>query len=284
MMHKAIPTAVALALAVTPAMAGTSTASSGKGQVPQMKSEPESPLFTGNVNLGYDTAYYFRGLWFSNNNLWGSVNASAALSDKLTLNLGALYTESLDTEVPQNLEYSELDLIGGLVFDAGFAKFGLTVTHYQFFDTFSGSVGGKTFGFDNVSDSTIENATDLALSMTIPVDKLNFTLTAVHDFKISAQYFEAGLDYTIALGDRVSLVPFAQIGYGVDYYTYEPVSGVDNGWTHVRAGLNAPIKVTDTLTLTPYIAANFALEARENLNTIESTDDLYGGVSLSLSF
>jgi hypothetical protein len=79
-------------------------------------------------------------------------------------------------------------------------------------------------------------------------------------------------------------VPAVQIGYGVDYYTYEPISGVDDGWTHIRTGISGPIKLTDSLTLTPYIAANFALEGRDQLNTVEDTNDIYGGVSLTLAF
>lgn len=28
------------------------------------------PLFTGTATAGFDSGYYFRGLWFSNNNFW----------------------------------------------------------------------------------------------------------------------------------------------------------------------------------------------------------------------
>lgn len=247
---------------------------------------PSAPWITGSASAGFDSSYYFRGLWFSNNNLWGSANATIPLTDKLTFGLGTLYTHSLDTDISGtgDLDYSELDLIASLNYDAGFAKFGLVATHYRFFDTFSGSVNGNTFGFPNVSDSTINNATDLGLTTTIPLGDANIYLGGWYDFKISGIYLEAGLDYTIKLTDKFSIIPSVQLGYGADYYTYQPVSGVSSGWTHVRTALNAPYKITDALIVTPYIAANFSLKARENLNTVEASDDVYGGISLSFSF
>src|SRR5688572_15267679 len=48
------------------------------------------------MDLGYETAYYFRGLWFSNNNLFSSLAVTAPVADKLTFTAGALYTSSLD--------------------------------------------------------------------------------------------------------------------------------------------------------------------------------------------
>jgi hypothetical protein len=282
---KSIKLITASLLLSSAALAGT--APSGKapvGKGPIAPAPEPAPFLTGAATIGYDSGYYFRGLWFSNNNLYGSVNLSAPIADKLTLSLTGLYTETLDTDVGSDLDYSELDVVGALTYDAGFAKFGLQYTHYEFFDTFSGSTNGKTFGFDNVPDSTIEDANELALITTIPVGSANLYFTYAYDFTIKASYLEAGADYTFKLNDMISLVPSVQVGYGVDYYTYEPITGEDSAWTHVRAGLAAPIKLAPNLTLTPYVAANFALEGRDQINTIEGKNALYGGVSLSYSF
>jgi hypothetical protein len=107
------------------------------------------------LETGYDSEYYFRGLWFSSNNVWTGATLSLPFSDKFAGSLGALYTSSVDTNIPGSFEYSELDLFAGLTYDAGFAKFGLIYTYYNFFDTFSGSVNGSTFGFPEAPDSTI---------------------------------------------------------------------------------------------------------------------------------
>jgi hypothetical protein len=282
---KSLQLITALSLLGSAAFAGTATSgNSGKG-VQKVAEEPSAGI-TGSVTVGYDSSYYFRGLWFSNNNVYSGVNLSIPVADKLTLGLGALYTDSVDTDITGvgDLEYSELDLVASLTYDAGFAKFGAVFTSYQFFDTFSGSVNGQTFGFDNVSDSTIQNATDFGLTVSVPVENANLNLGGWYDFKIDAFYFEAGVDYTLKLTEWLSLVPAAQIGYGIDYYTYEPVTGVDDGFTHVRVGLSAPIKAASNVTITPYIAANFSLEARELINTVEGENDVFGGVSVSVSF
>jgi hypothetical protein len=277
---KALLTLSTLALLATGALAGTPSP-----KAPVTPPPADDPFLTGSVSIGYDSGYYFRGLWFSNNNLWGGVNLSIPLADKLSLGIGGLYTHSLDTDIDgSTLDYSELDLIASINYDATWAKFGLVMTSYQFFDTFSGSINGQTFGFSNVYDSTISNAIDLGLTMAIPVGAANFYLGGWYDFKIDAVYLEAGVDYTLKITEKLSLVPAVQIGYGFDYYTYEPVSGVSDGFTHVLTRLSAPYKITDTITLTPYVACNFALEARENLNTVEDTNDVFGGVSLTIAF
>jgi hypothetical protein len=264
---KALQLVTALSLLSSAAIAGTPA----KNPVPVTPADSGLGI-SGSVNLGYDSEYYFRGLWFSSNNVWGSVNVSVPVAEKLTLNVGALYTSSASTDISGsgNLDYSELDLIAGLSY---------------FFDTFSGSIGGNTFGFAEAPDSTISGARDLGLTVAIPVGAANIYLGAYHDFKIDAQYFEAGLDYTLKITDKLSLIPSATIGLGQGYYSYPQLAGTEeNGFTAVRVGLAAPYKITDTVTLTPYIAGNFALETREALNTVRGKNDLFGGVSLSVSF
>jgi len=248
--------------------------------------EPEAAPLGFTLETGYETSYYFRGLWFSNNNVWTSLAFSMPIAEKLSFTTGALYTSTVDTDIGGgDFDYSELDLFAALNYDAGFAKFGLAFTNYNFFDTFSGSVDGNTFGFPLSDDSTLSRASDIAVSVTVPIGSLNLYGTYVYDFRIAGIYAELGADYTIAVNDWLSIVPSAQIGYNVnDYYSYTEVTGVSSGWNHVRAMITAPIKLTKTASLVPYIAMNFALEAREQLNVIEDKNALYGGVKVSLAF
>jgi hypothetical protein len=240
------------------------------------------------LDAGYETAYYFRGLWFSNNNVYTGLNWSTSLSDKVSVNIGGLYTVSLDTVVPGGaglLEYSEIDLFSGITYDAGFAAFTLAYTQYFFMDTFSGSLNGAGFGFPAAPDSNVTGASDLSLTVSVPVfDAGKIYGTYAYDFKINANYFEAGGDYTFAITPWMSLVPSAAIGYGMDYYSYAEVTGISDGFTHARAMLSAPIQLTPSAAFIPYVGANFALEAREQLNTIEGANDLYGGAKDSVSF
>jgi hypothetical protein len=260
-------------------------AGSGKATVPPV-TPPEDPLFTGSLSVGYDTEYYFRGLWFSSNNVWGGLNLSIPLADKLSLGLGGLYTYSADTDISGtgNLDYSELDLIASLNYDAGFARFGLVFTNYSFFDTFSGSTSSGTFGFPEAPDSTLKDARDLGLTMAVPLGNATIYLGGYWDFRIEAPYFEVGADYTIKITESFSLVPSANIGYGNNYYSYPEIGNDKSGFTAVRVGLAAPYKLTNSFTITPYIAGNLALDTREGLNTVRGANDLFGGVAMSYAF
>ena len=242
------------------------------------------------LDAGYETAYYFRGLWFSNNNVYTGLTYSTDLTDKLSFNVGALYTTSLGTDVDlpgapgQELEYSEIDLFTGLTYDAGFAAFTLGYTHYFFLDTFSGSVNGETFGFPSDPDSTITSANEVSLTATVPLGDASLYAMYAYDIKIAGHYAEAGASYTFAVTPWMSLVPSAAIGYGNDYYTYNNLTGVSEGFTHTRVMLTAPIQLTPSAAFIPYLGANFALEAREQLNLVETPNDLYGGAKFSVSF
>lgn len=269
------------------AMAAANVQAGGGNTItPPPTPEPPALPFTGTLSAGYDSELYFRGLWFASNMANTSLNLSIPLADKLSLGLGAFYTSSVDTNVSGsgNLEYSELDLIASLNYDAGFARFGLVFTNYSFFDTFSGSINGDTFGFADASDSTLEDARDLGLTTAVPIGNATLYASAFWDFRISAPYFEAGLDYNFKITDKFSLIPSATIGYGSNYYSYPEIGNDKDGFTAVRVGLAAPLKITNTLTFTPYIAANLSLDTRENLNTVRGENDLFGGASLSVSF
>lgn len=242
------------------------------------------PWITGSASAGFDSSYYFRGLWFSNNNFWGGVNLSAPLADKLTLGLGALYTETVDTNISGgggDLDYSEMDLVASLSYEHDFATFGLVVTNYHFFETFSGEIDGASNG-GGIYDAEVKNALDVGLTMVKGFGDFNLYLGSWFDTKIDGWYFEAGVDYTYEVNDKLSLVPVVQMGYAIDYYTNN--GSDEEGLTHIRTALTAPYKATDSVTVTPYIACNFGLETRKDLNVNETRDDVYGGVSVTYAF
>ena len=87
-------------------------------------------------------------------------------------------------------------------------------------------------------------------------------------------YFETGLNTTIKINDTLSLVPEARITYGESYY------GV-SGFNNVLLKLGAPIALTKTATLTPYIAGSIAIDSLKSLG-VDSY--LIGGISLTVTF
>jgi hypothetical protein len=244
------------------------------------------------VEVGYDSAYYFRGLWFSNNNVWEGLTLSLPVNEQLSFSLGTVYTSSTITNIPGGrLKYSELDLIAGVSYDAGFAKFGLIYTYYNFFDTFSGSetADGTTFGDVRDQDSTIKSAQDLGVTVSKSFGPVNTSVGFWYDFKIGGKYLEASADCPVELTSWLSVVPAVSTGYGFDYYSYAQIpGGHSSGFTTVRPSLSFPVKVTDSAVFTPYMAMNFSGGARYNQatasNVIEGRNDFYFGGKMSVSF
>ena len=276
------------------AFAGTSAPSGkgGKAVVPPV--EEDGALFDtvgATLEVGYDTRYYFRGLWFADNTTWAGLSLSVPLTEKLSLGFGTLYTSTVDTLVntpagEETLDYSELDLSASLTYDAGFAKFGLVYTHYEFFDSFSGANGLVP---NAGGELNVHGVNEVGATVATSVGPVNLYGGFYYDFTIGASYAQVGADAPIEVTSWMSLVPAVKMGYGfTNYYTAIRANGALNGpshqsgLTHVIPSLSAPIKLTKTATLTPYIAYNMSLTTRHFNNTTDS--EFFGGVKLGVSF
>lgn len=279
-------------LALATAATLTSDAFAGTPAKPAAPKESGALLekLNATVEVGYDSAYYFRGLWFSNNNVWEGLTLSLPVNDQLSFSLGAIYTSSTQTNIPTGrLKYSELDLIAGVSYDAGFAKFGLVYTYYNFFDTFSGSQtsNGQTFGTTG-PDSALKSAQDLGITISRSFGPVNTSFGYWYDFRIGAHYLESSADCPIEVSSWLSVVPSVSVGYGSDYYSFADAGGAQSGFTAVRPALSFPIKVTESATFTPYAAMNLSGAARYSTvtgaNTIEDRNDFYFGGKMSVSF
>lgn len=272
------------------AFAGTAPAPA-KGVVPPV--EPESGALFDTVGatleVGYDTRYYFRGLWFADNTTWAGLSLSIPLTEQLSLGFGALYTSTVETSSPNTVtagvdgagdfDYSELDLSTSLTYDAGFAKFGLVYTHYEFFDGFSGTNFGIPNGAGELNVSGVE---EVGVTVAAAAGPVNVYAGFFYDLTIGASYAEVGLDAPIEVTPWLSIVPAVKAGYGFsNYYTIVGQSQ-QSGLTHVIPSLSAPIKLTKSATLTPYIAYNISLDTRHFNNTEDN--EIFGGVKLSVSF
>lgn len=305
--------AVLAACAALNASAGTAPA---KGPVPPVEPEPASLFDTvgATLDVGFDSRYYFRGLWFSDNIAWSALNLSVPIiggssedAGSLTWNLGAVYISNTQTPFgnPTNnsFDYSELDLITSLSYDAGFAKFGLQYQYYYYPDTYAGSfapTGGAYLpNAANDPEFGISGAGEVGFTVAIPIKALNLYFGAYYDFQIGGSYYQAAADYTIGITDWLSLVPAFQVGYGVDYYTGNGSASsggnlVNNvgqskdtyptsGFTHTLATLSAPIKLTKIATFTPYVAWNHSLDLRTGLNAT-THNEVFWGAKLSVAF
>lgn len=236
----------AAALAATPVMAGT--------PVEPVMPPPAAPGITTEVSVGYDTKYIFRGFDLGDNLVWGGVDVGVPLTDALSLNVGTWYGSLADDA------YDELNVLGGLSYDAGNFELGLGLIWYYF----PQGVLGNDLGYDD--------SLELGASIGMTLGVVDFGLGYYYDFELDGSYIELGAETVIELSDRVGLVPAAMVSYADSY------SGI-NGWNSVGVSLSLPIALTDNAVLKPYIAGTWGIDSGDY-----QPDEVYGGVSLAVTF
>lgn len=246
----------------------------------QTAAAPAASPVSYDLTAGYDSEYYYRGLWFSNQNAWYNIGASKKLSDKTTVSALAYYTSSND----RRSLYQELDLGASVAYDAGFATVTAGYTYFFFFNGYLGGGAGQTF------------AQELYLSAAKTVGPVNLTATYAYDLYVDAGYAELAADKSFTLNDSTSLVLKAAAGYSVGgYYTSFGANGLNNGsestWTHILLSASLPIALSKTATLTPYVSYNLSGGGRQESNAGSEAlglgakeDQLFFGFSLKAVF
>lgn len=298
---------VLAACAALNASAGTSAPA--KNPVPvEEKSGALFESIGATFDAGYDSRYYFRGLWFADNIMWAALNISVPITDKLTWGIGGAYINTAGTPFPnfaaggvyskQGFQYSEVDAITNLAYDAGWAKFGMQYQYYFYPDNYGGSFNGTPNAL-NDPEFALKGAGELGWTVAVPIKGFNIYAGYYYDFRINGQYISLGADYTFKVTDWLSIVPSVNTGYGIDYYTGNgsgsiPGGGVagnngqsmqnaaTSGFTHVLYTLAVPVKLTKSVTWTSYVAMNHGEKLRTQLNTTQN--EIYWGTKLSFAF
>lgn len=284
-----VKSAAALAVSTSMSFAGVS----GKAPVPPPPPEEPAALFDtigATLTVGYDTRNYYRGLWFNDDSVWVDLSVDVPLTEQLTFNFGTFYLDNVSS-APGNFapfapfEYSELDLYAGLSYDLGFGTFGIGFTQYFFFNGFSGTAGATNLGGPPFNEMGIQSATELGLTFGTSFFGFDWDIGYFYDFRIGGSYYETNLSYEVPVTPWLSLVPAFQAGYGNDYYAGSTINfgAPSSGFTHFTFSLSAPIALTPTTSLTPYIAWISTDRARNYLNA-SANNEVFGGVSLSVSF
>ena len=231
-------------LAAAPVKAGTPVEAPAPAPSPEIGAE---------VSVGYDTHYIFRGFNYGENLVSGGVDVDVPLSDGLSLNLGTWYGSLADDD------YDALNLLAGLSYDLGNFELGFGAIWYYYPQGFDGGGSG------------IDDALELGASIGTKVAGIDVGLGYYYDLEEDGSYIELGAAKTIELSDTVALVAGTSISYADDYY------GI-SGFNAVGARLSLPIALTDTATLKPYVAGTWGIDGSGQ------PDEVYGGVSLSVSF
>ncbi len=256
-------------------------------------------------DAGYDSRYYFRGLWFADNIMWTALNISVPITDKLTFGIGGAYINTAGTPYPgaggpgtksaSGFQYSEVDAITNLNYNAGWAKFGMQYQYYFYPDNYGGSMNGLPNAGSN-NEFALKGAGELGWTVAVPIKAFNIYAGYYYDFRVNGQYISLGADYTFAVNDWLSIVPSFATGYGIDYYTGNGSQGTGlvgnagqnlqntpkTGFTHQLYTLAVPIKLTKAVTLTTYVAMNHSDKLRAALNTTQN--EVYWGTKLSFAF
>jgi hypothetical protein len=270
-MNKIITTLLSSAALAASAFAGTT--SSGKGGAAPVAPAPANDDIGGTLTVGYDTDFYFRGIALGEDWVTAGLNYGIGFTDTLSLNVGAIYGNDFG-----QFDFDRTVLSAGLTQDFGVVDLTAGYRYYSF-------DGADTFFFDDTSE--------VFLNLNAALGPVNVGLASNYDITDESWYFELGVNSEIKLTDRISLVPGANIGYGVDYnyqtgtlinfinQLFGADGAIADGFTAVTLSLAAPIKLTSRATLTPYIAGRLPVDALDDLG---EDNEVYGGVSLSLKF
>ena len=200
------------------------------------------------VTLGYDTDYVFRGANLADDLLTTTLNLNTiSLGDGIDLDLGAWYATTYEAG------YTELNLFGGVSVDLGDASLSAGLTYYDI-------PGG-----DTIVEPYVGIGTALA--------GLDVSLGYAYDADDDSAYIALGAGKSLELSDDITIDVSASLNYADDYY------GTD-GFNNIDLRLGLPIAVGDA-TLTPYVAGSIAIDGGEDAGL---DDEVYGGVSLSVSF
>jgi hypothetical protein len=307
------------ASADTPASQGPATKNPATKNPAPAVAEPGA-LFDSigaTFDAGYDSRYYFRGLWFADNIMWSAFNLAIPIiggsgedgAGALTWGIGGAYINTAGTPYGSNngttnggpktaggYQYSEVDAITSLNYNAGWAKFGMQYQYYFYPDNYGGqynNVANASGGGFNDPEYALKGAGELGWTVAVPIKAFNFYAGYYYDFRIAGQYIQLGADYTFAINDWLSIVPSFQTGYGIDYYTGvgSPVlTSTRNGgpitqrsgFTHWLYTVAVPVKLTKSVTWTTYVALNQSGALRRNVNT--QTNEFYWGTKLSFAF
>jgi len=163
--------------------------------------------FTGEVSLGYETNYIFRGVNLGEDAPWASAGLNFPINDKVSVDVGTWYLNS--TNNPK--DFDELDTYAFL----NFPLLGLDA-----------SLGGTWDYFPEQNDNTGELS--LGLSKDLKIFELGgFAAYDLGD--IGGWYFETRALRTIALTNCLDLNLGAGLSFTEDYSFRTPYLGAD-GW------------------------------------------------------
>ena len=205
------------------------------------------------IAVGYNTSYIFRGVNYGDDQITAQIDYAL---EGTPLAIGAWYGNPTTGRGQNPAHTDELDLYATLSHSFGAVEAWLGYTAYLY------------------PENGASNTNEIGTGIGSAVGPIDLALSAYYDFDIQGYYFDLTAGHSFEINDIISLDLSAGISYGIDYNS----GGSDFNSVLVVAAL--PIKLTDTATLKPYVAGNFALSAIDAFQD----DQVFGGISLSVTF
>lgn len=211
----------------------------------------EAPSFESGVTVGYDSQYLFRGINFGNDLVTAAVD-TAWTCERTGLDLSAGVWYGSTSQDAGSAD--ELNLIFGATKDLGFAAFTLGYTQYHFF---------------NQADDAQEVSFGLSKDL---CGGVSASLTYFWDVETDNNgYSELALAKSFELASKSLDLGFA-LGYEAE----------EGKISHATTKLEHAIALSDTATLTPYVAHAWDLGAEDVFGSQEN--EFFAGAALSVTF
>lgn len=207
------------------------------------------------IILGYDSHYIFRGETLQKNVGWAQWSLDIPLNDTFSLNFNPWFYEDLDSD------FNEYDL--NLTLSASLGTYEVSVAYSGYFYPRGGLGGG--LGLNDEQEFSLSVAHDLF--------SLKATALVAYNLERDGYYFELLLAQPYEINDTFSVELSVALGFDSNYYAG------GTGFNHVQPMLSVPIKLTESLTLQPYVAGNFPMD---HLDYDQAR--FFGGIQLGISF
>lgn len=227
------------------ALAGSAIAGTVIAPTPQLEETYATDLITGDLSVGYDSSYIFRGVTQGEDAIWSGVDLTAPLISNININAGAWYVNST------RHGGDELDLYVNLGTSLGPVDIGVGYVRY-FYPT-----------------SDAEQSGEIVAALGTSLGLLDLGVLYAYDHDLETHYFEGQAGIEVALNNTIAADVDVAVGFNEDVYSY----------TSLRLAL--PVTLTDTVTFTPYVAG---IIRDGSVHPGEDEEEVIGGASLSVSF
>jgi hypothetical protein len=214
------------------AFAGSAVASAGKAKCILPLPEPEVDVWELEMSAGFDSHYIFRGERLQENTPWGQLSLDVPLAENLCWNLTPWYLYAPDGD------FNEFDFNSALTYTLHEYEFSIGYASYYYP---KGAEGGGLGRGDEQ---------EFSLGLCHKLWSLEASALAVYNAPRDGFYYEFKLAQPFEINDTFSLNLSVLAGLDSHYFD----ESFD--WNHVLGTLEMPVKLSEHLALSPYVALN----------------------------